>query len=124
MIHTEICTEIEGAKLSLQCRQFYLHRPFKELNLSQQVFPFKLGIYSKAVIEEELNPKTSRIGKNSILDKGHGIEGETIYGFSTKLIHSPVIKHATAHRESFVNIRDYGYAHLQIGLRKLLQKKN
>lgn len=122
MISYDISSSIEGLKFFLQCRQFMLHIPYVHEILGR-VYPFKLGIYGKAIIEKELNPKEPKINSNSILDEGSGIEGNSIEGFSTKLPSSPQIKIATArHSASFIQTKKYSFAQIIVPLSNLLQK--
>ena len=123
MIKTAICTSIEGEKLFLQCRQFNPFQPRIDPTMNCTIYPFKMGISSKAIIEEELNPKNYKIRAKSFLDKDICILGESIEGFSIKPLGSVEIIHTGAHRGRVINTKKYSYAHIEVSLRTLLQKE-
>ncbi|MCK9375695.1 MAG: hypothetical protein M0P73_06050 [Syntrophobacterales bacterium] len=124
MIYTDICNSIEGQKVSLQCRKFTSFRPRVDSKMTQSIFPFKLAISSLAIISEELEPKEHRFRPTSILDQDACLLGETIDGFSLKPLSSPKIVHGSAkHEASLIYSKGFVYAHIEIGVRALLQKK-
>jgi hypothetical protein len=121
MIVTDICKSIEGEKLTLQCRKFNAFKPRKDSIMKQQVFPFKMGISSIAIINEELNPKNPKYKNESMLDKDLTLMGESIDGFSMKPLGTPNVEHGSgAHKASILNTRCFTYAHIEIGFRRLL----
>jgi hypothetical protein len=91
--------------------------------MNNMVYPFKMGISSKAIIEEELNPKGHKFRAESILEKDICIMGESIEGFSLKPLAATKIIHTGAHRGRLINTKCFTFAHIEIGLRALLQKK-
>lgn len=124
MILTDICNSIEGERLLLQCRKFSPLRPRNDDVMKQLVFPFKLGISSLVTITEELNPKNYRFKAGSILDMDVSLLGETIDGFSLKPLGTQKIVQGSAqHKASEINTKGFAYAHVEIGLRALLQKR-
>jgi len=123
MIHTKICTSIEGEKLAFQCRQFNPFLPRIDPKIGCLIYPFKMGISSKAIVEEELNPKEYKFRVESILDKDTCIKGETIDGFAVKPLKETKIIHTGAHRGRVINTNSFTFAHIEIGFRALLQKK-
>lgn len=124
MIQTDICTSIEGEKVGLQCRKFNALIPRKDSTMNQQVFPFKMGISSIAFIKEELNPKKSKYRKKSMLDVDATLLGESIDGFSIRPLGAPNIERGSGtHKASILNTKSFTYAHIEIGLRRLLQKQ-
>jgi hypothetical protein len=123
VILTDICTSIEGERLFLQCRQFNPFLPRNDPKIGCIIYLFKMGISCKAYIEEELNPKNYKSRAESLLDKDTCIAGESIEGFSIKPLGSVEIIHTGAHRGRVINTKKYSYAHIEVGLRSLLQKK-
>jgi len=123
VILTEICTSIEGKKVFLQCRQFNPFLPRIDPKLGCLIYPFKMGVSSKAIVEEELNPKKHKFRVESILDKDTCIKGETIDGFAIKPVKETKIIHTGAHRGRVINTNCFTFAHIEIGFRALLQKK-
>lgn len=123
MILTEVCTSIEGERLFLQCRQFNPFLPRNDPQIGCIIYPFKMGISSRAFIEEELNPKNYKFRAESLLEKDTCILGQSIEGFSIKPLGSVAIIHTGAHRGRAINTKRFSYAHIEVGLRALLQKK-
>lgn len=123
MIQTAVCTSIEGNKLFLQCRQFNHFSPRIDSKLNCLIYPFKMGISSKAFINEELNPKKYKYKARSLLDKDSCIAAESIEGFSIKPLGSVEIIHTGKHRGRVIKTKAFSYAHIEVGLRTMLQKK-
>jgi hypothetical protein len=123
VILTEVCNSIEGERLYFQTRQFNVMVPRLDETIGGLVYPFKLGISSKAVIEEELNPKNPKFRPESVLDKDTCLKGETIEGFTLKAIKDTKMIHKGAHKGTAINPNCFAYAHIEIGFRALLQKK-
>jgi hypothetical protein len=123
VIQTAVCTSIEGDKLFLQCKQLNIFPPRIDSQMRCVIYPFKLGISSKALIDEELNPKNHKFRAESLLDKDTCIAGESIEGFSIKPLGSVEIIHTGAHRGRVINTKRFSYAHIEVGLRAILQKK-
>jgi len=91
--------------------------------LNNMVYPFKMGISSKAIIEEEINPKGHKFRVQSLLEKDACLMGESIEGFSLKPLPATNIIHTGAYRGRLINTKCFAFAHIEIGLRALLQKK-
>ena len=123
MIITAICTSIEGEKLFLQCRQFNPFQPRIDPTMNCTIYPFKMGISSKAIIKEELNPKEYKFRAESILEKDTCIKGESIDGFSIKPLGTVEIIHTGAHRGRVINTKSFSFAHIVVGIRAILQMK-
>lgn len=123
MIQTAVCTSIEGDKLFLQCRQFNPFQPRIDPTMNCIIYPFKMGINSKAIIEEELNPKEYKFRAKSILEKDTCIKGESIEGFSVKPLGAVEIIHTGAHRGRVINTKSFSFAHIVVGIRAILQMK-
>jgi hypothetical protein len=124
MIHTAICTYIEGERLYLQCRQFNAMTPSFDQKTGKTIYPFKMGINSKAIIGEELSPKVAIFRGKSILDKDTCIKGKTIDGFSVRPFGATQIIHTGRHRGRFIITKGISLAHIEIGFRALLEKKD
>ncbi|MGA7576605.1 MAG: hypothetical protein ACLQUW_08030 [Desulfobaccales bacterium] len=124
MIHTAICTYIEGERLYLQCRQFNPLKPCINPTTGNAVYPFKMAISSKAIIGKELNPKESIFRVESITDKDSCIKGQTINGFSVRPLGATEIIHTGGHRGRFIITKGISLAHIEIGFRALLEKKD
>lgn len=124
MIATEVGSSIEGTQLDFSTRKFYPVRPRKDETVQCLVYPFRLMIFGKGCIVEELNPKEPICCPTSLLDEGDEIRGERITGFSKKPIAAPTVKAATGtHQASFISAKEFAYAEIEIGLRHLMQKK-
>jgi hypothetical protein len=123
VIFTQVCTSIEGERLFLQCRQINQLMPRIDAQMGCLIYPFKMGISSKAFIEKELIPKDYKFRAGSLLEKDTCISGESIEGFSIKPLGSVDIIHTGAHRGRVINTKRFSYAHIEVGLRALLQKK-
>jgi hypothetical protein len=82
-----------------------------------------MGISSRAFIEQELNPNHYKFRAESLLEKDTCITGESIEGFSIKPLGAVTIIHTGAHRGRAINTKRFSYAHIEVGLRALLQKK-
>ncbi len=106
----------------LQCRQFNALKPRIDPIMDSTIYPFKMGISSKATIEEELNPKKYKFRAESLLEKDTCIAGESIEGFTIKPLGSTAIIHTGAHRGRVISTKRFSFAHIEIGLRALLQK--
>lgn len=127
MIFTEVGESIEGKKIALQCRKLYPLRPYKEERLrGKTVFPIKLGRFGRAIIETPLtfNSKEDLVCKNSHVNKGDEIRGETLKVFSIKPIPDKKVKPATAkHKGHFSYTKDHTYAEIEISSRHSAEKK-
>lgn len=123
MKSSQICTSIEGRSIDLQCRKLTFHPPRRDPKLGL-VYPFKLGIRGLAKVSRPLDPGSDPWRQGSFSAVGDQISGEAIDGFSGKPIKGASVKPATGrHKASFVSIRGPAYAHVEIGIRELLQRK-
>lgn len=124
MKSSQICTSIEGQSIDIQCRKFTAHPPRRDPNLGL-VYPFKLGIRGLARVGRPLDPGSDPWRSGSFTASGDQIFGETIDGFAGKPIRNVRVGPATGrHKGSFVTIRGPAYAHVEIGVRELLQRKS
>lgn len=124
MVFTSVGCSIEGQKVAFQCRKFSRLRPYQEDKLNKMVYPVKLSIFGKTIIEEELNPKQSLFKESSALNKDDELRGEAIKAFSLRPIPDETVKSATGtHKANFLYTRDFTFAVIEIGLRALMQKK-
>lgn len=122
MKSSEICTSIEGESIELQCRKLTVHQPRREPDLGI-VYPFKLGIRGIARIKQPLDSGSKPWRSTSYLAIGDQVSGETVDGFSCKPVKGVAVKKASGrHKGSFVTIRRRAYAHVEIGVRELLQR--
>ena len=118
-----ICTSIEGNAIDLQCRKLTVHPPRREIGVGI-VYPFKLGIRGNATIARPLNAGESPWRLSSYLAIGDEVFGETVDGFSGKPVKDAKVKKASGrHKGSFVTVKGRAYAHVEIGVRELLQRK-
>lgn len=113
---------MEGEGLSLQCRKFTAHPPYRHKDTQKLVFPFKLSIFGLATVSKAYQEGTKPFYATSHRDVGDEIHGEAVGGFSSKAPSKPEIKHATGtHKASFVATRGPSYAYVEIGVRDQLQ---
>lgn len=87
---TEVCSSIEGGRITFKTRQFYSKTPRRDNDLGKLVFPFKLGINS--VGEIMLPLEVQPVDVASLTNVGDKINGTSIDGFSTNPI-SPSLVH-------------------------------
>ena len=116
---------IEGRQLAFETRQFNQLRPYKENDkFNQMVFPFRIGIQGTISIEQELEPKKAIYRDKSVLNKNDGIRGQSISGFSTKIIPEIQVKPTThTHKASIGKTKpSFAYAVIEVPKRELLEK--
>jgi hypothetical protein len=81
--------------------------------LNTTVYHFQIERDARAVISEEVSPKTAKISPSALLDRGDGVRGEIISGFSIKALKPPRIQHRTsAHRGQFLQTTAFSFAKL------------
>jgi hypothetical protein len=123
MIATRLGSCVEGLAFWMQCRQFYLHTPYRHPKLNKMVYRFKLGIFGKVTITTGLPARNLQIDRASNWKSGDGIQGESISGFTAGRIPHGKLKPATSsHKATFIPTSDHSYARIDVPLRALLQK--
>lgn len=120
---SNICSSIEGEKLSFNTRQFYSKPPVYDDLLKKRVYPFKLGINGYVEIDTPLDfPKETAVYTTSLTEKGDSVQGGSVDGWSTKPIKSPDVRGATGtHSASFGSLKGHSYAHVESPHRDHLQ---
>ena len=100
-----------------------VHPPRRDPQLGV-VYPFKMGIRVLATISQPLASSSRPWRPVSHLVPGDQLFGESIDGFSGKPIKGEKVSKASGrHKGSFVKIRKHAYAHVEIGVTELLQRK-
>ncbi|GEM_PF-805141 len=112
---SNICSSVEGEKLSFNTRQFYSKPPVINELLKKKVYPFKLGINGYVEIETPLgNPKETAVYETSLTAQGDAVQGGSVEGWATKPIKAPEVKIATGtHSAQFGSLKGHSYAHVE-----------
>lgn len=123
---SNICSSIEGEKISFNTRQFYPRPPVFNEHLKKRVYPFKLGINGYAKIDTPLsNPKANAFASSSLTGTGDEVQGGSVDGWSTKPIRPPTKGAATGtHSAVYGSLKGHSYAHVESPHRDHLQSKN
>lgn len=128
VIDYRLYSSVEGNALLLSCRKYLNKQPKLEEKLNCIVFRFQLKDNAKVSIKKELNPKVAIINKDSLLNKGDGLKGEIISGFSVKPIKSAsILPRTSLHRGQFVNTKKFSYSRLDrefLALREMKSRIN
>ena len=112
---SNICSSVEGSRLSFNTRQFFSKPPIFNEALEKIVYPFKLGINGYVEIETPLeNPNETAIYTTSLTEIGDSIQGGSVDGWSTKPIKPPTVSKATGtHSARFGSLKGHSYAHIE-----------
>lgn len=116
---------IEGKQLVFETRQFNPQRPYMDKTvLKQMIFPFKMGIQGTISIEQELEPKIAVFRQESALNKDDGLRGQSISGFSTRVIPETHVGPTThTHKATGGKTKPaFSYATIDIPKREIAQK--
>lgn len=116
---SNICSSVEGEKLSFNTRKFNSYPPtFNEI-LKINVWPFKLGINGYVEIDTPLeDPPNTVTNLNSLTATGDSVQGGTIDGWSTKPIKNTHVGNLTGtHKATLGTLKGHSYAHVQSGQR-------
>lgn len=115
---------IEAEKAKGKARKVILQGPQKNSVLSCTTYRFKFDRNCEVSIVEEVFPKTARIKPYSLLNKGDGIKGDMISGFSTKPLKKPKVgPGSSTHQASFISFRNFVFACLEKSWGSLENKK-
>lgn len=120
---SNICSSVEGEKLSFNTRQFFNRPPVYNEILKKTVYPFKLGINGYVEIETPLkNPSGTAVYTTSLTEQGDSVQGGSVDGWATKPFKAPTVKKATGtHSASFGTVKGHAYAHVESPHRDHLQ---
>lgn len=84
VIKYTIPASIEGKSIQLKGLEIKPLKCIRETQKGMKVYPFTVKRKGQALIKEELDPKEYSFKDYSFLNKGDGIEGINIWGFSLK----------------------------------------
>lgn len=116
MKSANVCTSIEGEKISIVCRKFSSQPPRRDSG--KVVYPFKLSIHGAAKVEKAYDQADQLNRKVSYWSVGDEVHGEAIDGYAGKPIGPLGLVNAThTHKAQGVTLRGGAYAHVEIGVR-------
>lgn len=119
MVFTALDDSIEGEKIDFHGRKFYLRRPIR-INQATY-FAFKLSIFGKATITEELRSVTLKHRDASRTTLGDELRGDTIEAHCRKPLPNVSIVNATSsHKGTELQARGNVFAQITIPRRESL----
>ena len=103
---SSIGSSVEGEKLRLQTRKWYVTLPVRCKRTKKMQYRFKLGMRSEAVIGQAYeDPETMIHIVSSFIEAGDRIEGAVISGWSYKTLKEPnVTKCSGTHSGSVLQV--------------------
>lgn len=110
---------VEGDKLQLITRRFLARTPIWRGSPRRLVTPFKLSIYGKAVIVEQLGATAQAEVEDSARAVGAEISGETISGHAGRLSREALVNATGGHKGKAIKASKIALARVDIPLRQV-----